>query len=74
MYLFISLSVAPASPPENISITVLSYMSASVSWIPPDYIDRNGEIIRYMVKVENVTRNFSQSYNVMDMLWVVVEG
>ena len=67
-------TVAPASSPQRVSITVLSCMSANVSWIPPVYEDRNGDIVSYTVEVETVNGIFLELYNVTDKLWLLVEG
>ena len=67
-------TVAPASSPQRVSIAVLSCMSANVSWIPPVYEDRNGDIVSYTVRVETATGTFPELYDVTDMLWMLVEG
>ena len=43
--------VAPASPPENLTVTALSSTSLSLSWLPPPSIDQNGIIQEYRVTI-----------------------
>ena len=47
-------AIAPASPPQNISISVISSQSISVTWSPPLPEDQNGIIRLYIVAVHNV--------------------
>jgi hypothetical protein len=53
---------APASPPQNMSIRVVSSQSISVTWIPPPPEDQNGIITSFIILVHNVLSGESMLY------------
>lgn len=48
---FLSIRIAPSTPPESIAIESVSSTEIVVSWIEPDQENQNGIIRRYDVKV-----------------------
>ena len=46
---------APASPPQNVTATVLSPTEIQVDWIKVPEIDHNGLIIQYEIMYEPLT-------------------
>ena len=60
--MLVSTTVAPASPPQNMSISVVSSHSISVTWIPPPPEDKNGIITSFIILVYNVLSGESMLY------------
>ena len=52
----------PSGYPQNIEIRAVSSRMSTLSWDPPNYEDRNGVIIGYVINVTNTRRNETLQY------------
>ena len=51
----------PSGYPQNIEAGVVSSRISTLSWDPPNYEDRNGVIIGYVINVTNTRRSEVQT-------------
>ena len=52
--------VAPSSPPENLTVSVISSTSIGLTWTPPLLLARNGIITEYHINVTELDTGSSQ--------------
>ena len=52
----------PSGYPQNVEATAVSSRMSTLSWDPPDYEDRNGIIIGYVINVTNTRRSETLQY------------
>ena len=69
-YKTVTLSSAPASPPENVQTDVISSTEIRVSWTDVSEIDRNGIITMYEVMYEPLM-TFSATVNTTNLTIIV---
>ena len=62
--------IVPSGAPQNVSVIVKSTSTARISWSPPTYIDRNGIIVNYTLRITTArgTSTFNVSDNYYDAL------
>lgn len=60
--------IAPSGAPLDVSVIVNSSSTARISWSPPTYIDRNGIIVNYTVRIitTDTDRGTIREANVVD--------
>ena len=61
MYMIAIYSV-PSGYPQNVEATAVSSRMSTLSWDPPNYEDRNGVIIGYVINVTNTRRSDTLQY------------
>ena len=60
MFLFhVHFFIVPDGSPVNVTILILSALTANITWKPPLYLARNGRIIEYTVNITDRLGVFS---------------
>ena len=65
--MFISLHVAPSSPPANLQVSSTSHTSITITWDRVPCVDRNAEITQYTVRYGPTGADSSRGFSVSDI-------
>ncbi|XP_019860969.1 PREDICTED: receptor-type tyrosine-protein phosphatase F-like [Amphimedon queenslandica] len=63
----VTLESTPSGPPLDVSVIVDSPSTARISWSPPMYIDRNGIIVNYTVRIITTVRGTIRETNISNV-------
>lgn len=65
-YIALLLLTAPSGPPINLMLANVNQTSFTVTWEPPNLLERNGRIVGYTVQVTRVNLLETRSFETND--------